>query len=571
MTMHSVRDVITISFVAAILSSCAQEGMPPGGPTDTFPPYIVVAHPSADSTNVSTEVTPRIVFNERMDPTSVEEALFIAPLISFELETNWSGNAYTVVFDDPLLQGLTYLITIASSARDVRGNTMTTSRTVAFSTGSEIEQGVISGTVTSEGRAASGAYVWAYNLREDHPADPTNEAPDYIGQTGRSGDFTFTNLSSGRYRLFAFLDRGRDRRYHAGRDPIGVPTSDISLTPATLIAEDRRLALALSDTTTFSVLSARPRHLNRVDIRFTSPPNEILAIEDIQFRISSLENRAPLGVAGYYVDAFDPASIVLITKSQASGVNYTLALTGLEDRPLLVGDTPDLTANFSAAVNSDEIAPELIRVIPADSTDQVRLKPDIHLVFSEAVRTSSAAIELLDPAGSSVPVNIATTDSVRISVVPISNLAPNTAYTILLYSSRLTDLAGNRLSRTSTTSDTIESTFRTIDPAVFGSITGTVFDNSPGRNGNVVVVLTEVSLPDSTHRITVPAAGPYRIKEILPGKYMIHGYRDLDGNGIHSPGVPVPFAPSEPTTASSDTILVRSGWESEKVDLIFPP
>lgn len=571
MTMPTVRDVITTCFLVTILASCAQEGMPPGGATDTFAPYIVSVRPSADSTNVSITVSPRIVFNERMDPRSVEEALFIAPLRSFVLETNWSGNAFTIVFDDPLLAGLTYSVTIASSARDVRGNTMTASRTFAFATGSEIEQGMISGTVTSQGRAATGAFVWAYNLREDHPADPTSEVPDYISQTGRSGDFSFTNLSAGRYRLFAFMDRGRDRRYNAGRDPIGVPASDISLTAETQNVEERRLALSLDDTTSLSILSARPRHMNRVDIRFTNPPKETPGTEDLQFRITNLVSRAPLAVSGNHADAIDPASIVLITESQTSGATYTLAVSGQANRPLGTGGAPELTANFTAAINSDETPPELIRMSPPDSAREVRLSSNIHLVFNEAVRTSADAIQLFDAAGNSVPLNIATIDPVRISAIPIPGLAPNAPYRVLLYSSRVTDLAGNRLDRAPTTLDTIVSTFRTVNPAVFGSITGTVVDNGPTTNGNVVVVLTEAAFPDSTRTITVPSAGPYRFGEVLPGRYMIHGYRDLNGNGVHSPGVAVPYTPSEPTTARPDTILVRSGWESEKVDLIFPP
>jgi len=70
--------------------------------------------------------------------------------------------------------------------------------------------------------------------------------------------------------------------------------------------------------------------------------------------------------------------------------------------------------------------------------------------------------------------------------------------------------------------------------------------------------------------ITVPKGSVFGFRELMEGKYRIDGFRDEDGNGAYSPGVPYPFKPAERFGAYQDTVKVRARWGIEGVILKIP-
>jgi len=225
----------TLVFSAMLLTvgmafiACAREGLPPGGPQDTFPPYVVKSVPTSGSSNVPLDVFPMLIFNERIDPRSIEGNLFIAPITTFDTEINWRGNEVTIRFEQAIESDQTYIITVGTGIRDLNGNHMDSTYIYALSTGLNIDDGQIDGLAIFNERPTQGAYIWAYQLSKNSEPNPTDTPPDYLAQTDTEGAFTFTHLSADRYRLFAFLDRNRNRLYDAGVDPLGIPTQDVIL------------------------------------------------------------------------------------------------------------------------------------------------------------------------------------------------------------------------------------------------------------------------------------------------------------------------------------------------------
>ena len=551
--------------------ACAQEGFPPGGPQDTFPPDIVSTTPETGTTDVPLDVSPVFVFNERMDERSVEESIFISPVTPFELDTNWGGNAFTIRFEAPLVDDRTYVITMASGARDVRGNAMTGSVVLALSTGAGIDQGEISGVVASGGRTVVGAYVWAYNLRTSEDPDPGTMLPDYIGQTGQDGRFNFTNLSPGQYRIFAFLDRGRDRRYNAGQDLFAVPTSDVTLTSDLPIVQNRRFNLALRDTTSLVLLSARADHISRIVLRFSKPLDYQNISNTASYRISASDGSAVLPVVTAYPAPMDSASIVLVTAPQTAGQAYQAGISGLVDRSGNPLEADGVSASFSGSGEPDVTPAELMQTVPADSAGDVLLASDIRFTFNETVRTDSDAIMLYDQEGQPVGTTLLWDDSVRVRLDPASTLSADMEYTVRVLTGRIRDWAGNVMNLQEGVADTLQVTFNTVDPADFGMVTGAVTDERPDGAGEIIISLTEAADNRNRHTTGIPSPGAYRFDALLPGLYLVFAYRDVDGDGRLSSGSAIPFIPAEHTAARTDTILVRSGWESEQVDLVFDP
>jgi uncharacterized protein (DUF2141 family) len=62
----------------------------------------------------------------------------------------------------------------------------------------------------------------------------------------------------------------------------------------------------------------------------------------------------------------------------------------------------------------------------------------------------------------------------------------------------------------------------------------------------------------------------FLVRNLFEGKYTIQAYRDEDGNGEYSPGLPHPFRPSERFAVYPDTVKVRARWSMEGVILKFP-
>lgn len=563
------RAVYIALFIIGLFLSCAQEGAPPGGPPDTFPPYIVSTDPPTGTINVSRTISPVLTFSERMDPRTVEESIFIAPVVPFDLKTNWGGNEITLRFKRPLDEARTYVITIGTGARDMRNNRLSGSVVLAISTGPTIDDGEISGTVVTGIQPVIGAFVWAYNLRTTPEPDPAITPPDYIVQTGEGGRYTFSSLSPGPYRLFAFLDRGRDRRYDPGQDPLGVPTSDIILASEQAGVQDRRMELAIRDTTAFMLLSVRPMDTTHLRLRFTRPIASDPA-DSSAYGIRDQADDTALSVLAAYQDPADSASVLLLTAPQTPQREYTLSVTNLRDRMGRPLDPAETSVWFTGGDTPDRDPPIIRHSVPADSAVNVPLRSGIRLVFSEAVQADSGAVILQDFSGRMVDSAMILEDPAMVRLQPDSTLQANTGYQIVLHTPRIRDRAENPMNGRSGAPDTLVIRFTTVDPSIYGSISGMVSDEDSSGTGAIAITAISVSDQRSRYETVIPIPGAYRIDDALPGSYAVSAYRDANGDGRLSLGSAIPFAPAERTTARMDTLVVRSGWESEQVDLRFP-
>src|SRR5665811_1487823 len=78
-----IKGKIPFLFVAVfvwiiIISSCANIGMPLGGPQDTIPPILVETHPEYKALNYKGDYV-RLTFNEFLNTQNISETLVISP------------------------------------------------------------------------------------------------------------------------------------------------------------------------------------------------------------------------------------------------------------------------------------------------------------------------------------------------------------------------------------------------------------------------------------------------------------------------------------------------------------
>lgn len=563
--------------VGLVAASCAREGMPPGGPRDLVPPWVVETDPPAGSTHVPLDVSPKLTFSERIQPRSIEGNLYIAPIVEFEAEPSWRGNEITVRFEAPLLADRTYIITVGTGIRDMRSNRMDSTFVYALSTGPSIEEGEVNGLTVHDGQPARNTYVWAYDLAGKPDPDPAGTTPDYLTQAGRDGTFTFTHLSAGRYRLFAFLDQGRDRLYDAGVDPIGVPTRDVVLsdegaTEEGMTAEGMLdgpmwFRMAVNDTAAMHVMSARVSHRREVSVFLSEAPRADMVRDTGTYAIAGVEEGESLEVTSAYQDPADPATIVLTTAPQIRDRVYRLTVTGLENTWSEPMDTTENTAEFTGSSIENPPAPRLLEVHPGNRSRDVAQFVKLRFSFSEPVTLEEGAVVLRDSTDQEIGGDLRWIDTTVALMRPDSLLQPSADYEILVLAGLVKNGFDQPLQATGDRPDTLAYTFTTIDPESYGSLSGRFEDEDPEGSGAVGISLYPLRDSEPASEIELPGPGGFRFDNVLPGQYILQAYRDANGNGKFDYGNALPFVPAERSMVHPDTLEVRLGWETEDITL----
>ena len=568
--------------VGLVAVACAREGMPPGGPRDRIPPWVVETDPPAGSTHVPLDVSPKLTFSERIQPRSIEGNLFIAPIVEFEAEASWRGNEITVRFEEPLLVDRTYIITVGTGFRDMRSNRMDSTFVYALSTGPSIEEGEVNGLTVHDGRPARNTYVWAYDLAGKPDPDPAGTTPDYLTQAGRDGTFTFTHLSAGRYRLFAFLDQGRDRLYDADVDPIGVPTRDVVLSDEGMTDEamsDEGMSdegmtdgpmwfrMAVNDTAAMHVMSARVSHRRALSVFLSEAPHADMVRDTGAYAIAGVEAGESLEVTSAYQDPADPATIVLITAPQVRDRVYRLIVTGLENTWSEPIDTTENTAEFTGSSIENPPAPRLLEVQPGNRSRDVAQSVELRFSFSEPVSLEEGAVVLRDSTDQEVGGDLRWIDATVAAMRPDSLLQPSADYEILVLAGLVKNGFDQPLQATGDRSDTLAYAFSTIDPEEYGSLSGRFEDEYTAGAGAVGISLYQLRDSEPASEIELDGPGDFRFDNVLPGRYILQAYRDANGNGKFDYGNALPFVPAERSMVHPDTLEVRVGWETEDITL----
>lgn len=209
--------------------SCANQLPPSGGQDDSVPPKIISVYPKANTVNFKDN---KIIlkFDEYIDRRSFEESFFISPSPEGEINFDWSGKEVEINFSKKLSRNKTYVITIGKDMKDVRNNNkIETPVTFAFSTGSKIDKGNISGKVFSDNYERVKILFYKSEGKSGEQLNPEKSAPDFITQASSDGTYKLTNLPAGNYRIFAISDEERNNLFDSGVDKIAVPQTDYTL------------------------------------------------------------------------------------------------------------------------------------------------------------------------------------------------------------------------------------------------------------------------------------------------------------------------------------------------------
>lgn len=564
----SMRSTACVLAAALFLISCAGERAPEGGPVDLDPPVVV----STDPPNYTTQFRGNsitIEFSEYVDHRTVEGAIFISPSLG-QLEFDWSGREVEIRFSEQLRRSTTYVVTVGTDVTDLRNrNKMAQSSTLAFSTGGDIDHGAIQGKVfpLKDFDPPFGIMIFAYNLNGLKPdtLDPKTTKPDYVTQTGKNGEFLLQHLSFGPYRLFAVRDEYRNLLYDPEVDECGVPSTEIALTPADTLRSGIWVRLTKEDTTALRLLRVSPTNERHVVVEFSSPI-DTSNIRPDWFRIVDTLDQRQLGVQSVCPLFPRLTSALVVTDTQSSQAAYRLQIDSLRSASGLAMNPVANRLTFSASEAKDSVGPSILSFSIPDTSKEIDLKPIFVLHLSDAVQRKSAekATVLLDSSRKVVPISFRWLSDASVEITPNVRLMNRAWYAFRVGMRSILDFAGKR------GRDSLRVfRYQTVDEELFSSIEGVVSDtNATDAKGEIFLVARNVSRKESKEYVLqLGQGGPFVLRDVLEGKYLISAYRDRNGNKKYDPGRVFPFQPSERFTQHPDTMKVRARWPLEGVEL----
>lgn len=203
--------VFVIFFPMMFMHSCANTTeAPSGGDKDSIPPYIIDIKPLPGAVNVPLEGAKFLfTFSEYVN-LKTPSNIFLSPPQKKIPKSRLIGKKLEVSFEDALKPNTTYTISFTDALTDVNENNPFAGYTYVFSTGSQIDSMMITGTVQDCNTLAAikGATVI---LHKDHSDSAIFKTPPYAAtKTDDWGYFVLPFIQDTLYRLYAIKDANND-------------------------------------------------------------------------------------------------------------------------------------------------------------------------------------------------------------------------------------------------------------------------------------------------------------------------------------------------------------------------
>lgn len=517
---------VLISVLVALLLGCAKVGPPTGGPVDKKPPRILSHYPERDALEVARDTEIEIVFSEPMNREQTEAAIFTSP--SGPLKLSWRGPRLRLAMS--LAEERTYVLTVGTGARDLRGNALTESFTLAFATGSQLDRGLVRGRVYQDHQPATGVHIWAYDLGT-FSGEVGLDEPSYQTQSGADGTYEFARLAPGRYRVLAFRDANRNALPDAD-EWLALPAAPVEVGEEEVRAGD--LALVRRQPPAPALKRVQAIHAQRLMLLFA----EAVDPQELELEI------AGLAVESLYAAPDAEEKMYVETEAQEPGRPYAvqLALAGVPvqwDSPVRGSARPDRKPPSFVSLARDRLAPsDALDLLFSEAMQPAALEG----FWTESDSTQALAGDWLWPAPN------------RARFTPAESLAPG-VYRLVGPTARFVDRAGNGLA------DSLLALSFTVG-AETGAIRGQV-QVQAGEIGRVQVAA--VNEEGRTYAEWADEEGRFALTGLLAGTYLLWAFVDRDGDGEYGRGSLHPFHHSEPYGRYGEPIDLGAAQTVEEV------
>ena len=554
--------------ILIIVTGCAEIGPPPGGEVDVNGPMLIASLPADGELEVAATDRITLQFDERVVRPEQSKALFVFPRPETEPKLKWDADRVTIFFDQSFRENQTYIVTVSTELKDLRGNRLRGTSTVAFSTGDKIDSGRVAGRIAKGDKPTAGVVVALYpeQLWSDSVVYDS-VYPSYVATTDKDGEFDLLYLPEGTFRLIGFLDQNSDERFNPYREEFAVVDRIVAIGREREL-EDLNLGLTKLDTLSLDVTSVSVTNNNLVRVRLNKAidPQQLKLQPERLGLIPVADQGDTIRARGFVEDGDESTSTLTAYVGELPTGVYNLSLSWDGLNPALVYDS------IEYAVREDKTDPEVLKFQPSGESIEVS-QVDMALSFSEPLDSTVLTSQTftLWQGETKVPLTYEWKDPMTLSF-KAGKMEPGRDYRLDVTEFEIVDLSENPLG-----DSLVSYSFSTQDEESMGSASGKVklklneptdapvqlsFKQTDGRLNRSIVLEAESRADDE------PDSREFLI-HLPPGKYLVTGFFDRNGDGKRSLGSVLPYTTSETAEKSADTVVVRARFETAGLEFTF--
>mgnify|MGYP000094033559 FL=1 len=580
--------LVVISVVAYLISvSCANRGNgPQGGPKDIMPPRPQKSIPDANSLNYKKNRID-IIFDEIVQVQNTFDNIIISPPQKQAPTVKAIGKKISVELQDTLKDETTYTIFFGDAIVDNNENNVLSGYSFSFSTGESIDTLKMSGTLIDAAtlNPIAGVMVGIHSDLSDSAF--TSKPFDRITKTDKNGNFSITNIRSGKYRIYALDDVGNNYRFDTPDEKIAFSDSIFEPSVSTNIVVDTvyRDSVVKLSTGKYDTLRLVDTVIRKSDVRY-SPDSIVLRafVEDYynQYVVKSIRPDVR-----HFTIYFNAPNKEL---PRTEGINFDIG-KGVVVEPNTRGDTIDYWLKDSALWAIDTLKLRLT-YMKMDSThnlvqqtDTISLRSQKRRAKAEKNRTqefltlisnAKGSINYFDTIEISIPTPtemdtekkislqrrvdtiwqpqksaITAIDSVGRRYRVTATLQPSQTYRLVVDSASFRDIYGNVNKGT-----TFDFTVKSKD--VYASLTLEmgVF------TGKEIIELIDKN--EKVIRRAIADKQKVRFDNLDAGTYYARLFVDLNGNGKYDVGNFAEKRQAEPVYYYNKSFELRQMWDNEE-------
>jgi uncharacterized protein (DUF2141 family) len=219
--------VFLAAITTFILSNCARQTTPEGGPKDTIKPVLVNSSPEENQTNFKGKKI-EMLFSEDVKLKDPKDQIIISPSMGKDVKYTATGNKITIDPPTRWHDSTTYNILFRESIQDITESNPTEDLHLAFSTSTIIDTLFITGRVV-EARSETIPENITVALYESDTFDIFTDNSTYFTKTNKKGTFKITNLKAGDYFLYAYDDKNKNLKVESTNEKYAFKAKPIKI------------------------------------------------------------------------------------------------------------------------------------------------------------------------------------------------------------------------------------------------------------------------------------------------------------------------------------------------------
>ena len=570
---------LSLLFVLSLLSlvsACARQGYPTGGPKDETPPVALGTRPANESRGFDGKEF-YIQFDEYVVLKNATENVLVSPPMKEKPEFTTKGKGVLVKLKDTLQANTTYLFQFKEAIADFTEGNLLPSYEYVFSTGEAMDTLMLDGQVVDarNGKAwKESVTVMAYRVesgerrvesgerRTENDTMATTVQPDYVTRCDKEGNFAFHYIPEGRYHLVALEDKNRNLRVDA-TDPVAWDTTLVASHP-----QARRLAASDSIQDNLLAINAIKQSNNQaITLRLSVPENRQQRILKSEFAeagritiVSQLPMQNPRiederAQWQWRLNEKRDTLTAWCFDAKRDSARLVISDTGLQDT-LKLRYTASRKGGRRMAGAKEEKAPLMKALCEGNKA----YYDDLRLAFANPIVevADSATAEVMHLKDSTVSRCAVVLDIGGIVArIMATDIKSGEQYRVRLAGGLFTDLYGNRN----------DSLVFTMTPKDYGTLSIDI-DN---RMGAPLVVEVLDSKDTVVASQALARSGNLRFLHLPSGDYRLRAVVDADSNGRWTPGDYRRQRQPEQSVLFEKTLSLREKWEMEERWTVEPP